>query len=287
MEAQRCRRCSCAAFLCCCVVALCWQQCTAYTEEEIAAERAEATSSAHVSPRRALQTAGELTTLPGSELALHQDGLDPLNEPCYTMGGTVPLCVGWVVCCVSYGTCTSHGGIISSNPDYYEGGCQSLSSSDTTWDAPGQENCQEQGECNHAYLSTVKNSATCSQEDEPSPVERTQREVPCYCSGQELEDGDCDPCPEEPAVAACGGTYMTDVPNDATSRLYAGATYPGWHGTHACRQTENGVTADNCDSSVCTQGSCLASGGAWLENVRRATQFFDHRAHHTSASQYT
>jgi hypothetical protein len=117
------------------VVALCWQQCTAYTEEEIAAERAEATSSAHVSPRRALQTTDELTTLPGSELALHQDGLDPLNEPCYTMGGTIPLCVGWVVCCVSYGTCTAHGGIISSNPEYYEGGCQSLSSSHTTWDA--------------------------------------------------------------------------------------------------------------------------------------------------------
>ena len=79
------------------------------------------------------------------------NGGTPLNEPCYSGENT---CVGYMVCCVTAGTCVSqHGGLVSSNALYYEGGCYSNSSSRRSF-APG---CQGmQGECNIPYLQAVR-----------------------------------------------------------------------------------------------------------------------------------
>ena len=61
--------------------------------------------------RRRLQT-GDEGLLPGPDLDAVNDGQDPLNEPCYTHNGQ---CEGYVVCCVTRGTCRGFGGLISSN----------------------------------------------------------------------------------------------------------------------------------------------------------------------------
>ncbi|KAL9139609.1 putative tandem protein 6, partial [Amphidinium carterae] len=93
----------------------------------------------------------------GNNITLHNDGWAPLNEPCYVHDSA---CQGYPVCCVTYGTCASqHGGTLSSNRKYYEGGCQSLQSSKTEWteDAAG---CSEQGECHWVYLQEWKNATT-------------------------------------------------------------------------------------------------------------------------------
>ena len=89
--------------------------------------------------------------LPGPDLEAVNDGQDPINEPCYTHGGQ---CEGYVVCCLTRGTCQGFGGTISSNANYYEGGCQDLDgSSADSWDNP---DCAEQGECHIPYLEQVK-----------------------------------------------------------------------------------------------------------------------------------
>ena len=82
---------------------------------------------------------------------------DAVNEPCYVHDAA---CVGYAVCCVTAGTCVSqHGGLVSSNALYYEGGCYSNSSSRRSF-APG---CQGmQGECNIPYLEAVRGATTIS-----------------------------------------------------------------------------------------------------------------------------
>lgn len=79
----------------------------------------------------------------------------PVNEPCYN---PEDVCVGYRVCCVKTGTCKSeHGGSVSSNADYYEGGCYSDKSSKRTF-APG---CGTKvGECNAAYLESAQGATT-------------------------------------------------------------------------------------------------------------------------------
>ena len=100
--------------------------------------------------RRRLQT-GDEGLLPGPDLEAVNDGQDPLNEPCYTHNGQ---CEGYVVCCVTRGTCAGFGGLISSNANYYEGGCADLEgSSASAWDNAA---CTEQGECHVPYLEQVK-----------------------------------------------------------------------------------------------------------------------------------
>jgi hypothetical protein len=81
----------------------------------------------------------------------------PVNEPCYVHDA---VCQGYPVCCVTYGTCISqHGGMVSSNALYYEGGCHSEDSSHGIT-APG---CQgKQGECNVPYLQSAMGASTSS-----------------------------------------------------------------------------------------------------------------------------
>ena len=64
------------------------------------------------------------------------------NEPCYTHSG---ICGGYPVCCVAAGTCPD---TISSNADYYEGGCTSPLSSTGGFGA----GCTKQGECVAPFL---------------------------------------------------------------------------------------------------------------------------------------
>ena len=59
------------------------------------------------------------------------------------------------MCCVAVGTCDA---IISSNLDYYEGGCQSLSSSKRDWSLPGQVDTTES--CTSA-IETASDTANC------------------------------------------------------------------------------------------------------------------------------
>jgi hypothetical protein len=106
----------------------------------------------------------------------------PLNEPCYVHDSA---CEGYPVCCVTTGTCVStHGGMVSSNALYYEGGCYSDSSS-TGITGAGCEG--KVGECNAPYLESAMGGTT--------------RE---YASGDE------------------GGTLlMTAIPDDVLTRLSA------------------------------------------------------------------
>ena len=67
----------------------------------------------------------------------------------------VRRCDGYLVCCVTYGTCLGFGGTISSNSAYYEGGCQSPDSSRQSWE---NSDCTEQGECHQPYLEQVTGS---------------------------------------------------------------------------------------------------------------------------------
>jgi len=95
---------------------------------------------------------------PGTNLPKFDDGKPPINEPCYEHVG---LCKGYPVCCVKYGTCKDLGGsAVSSNLAYYEGGCQSLSSSKKAWDAPENKDCTEQGECLAAYIESTAGGVT-------------------------------------------------------------------------------------------------------------------------------
>merc|ERR1719174_1557086 len=82
----------------------------------------------------------------GPELDKPSDGKTPANEPCYIHDETV--CEGYQVCCVTTGTCKEQGGTVSSNEDYYEGGCYSPESSKGDL-APG---CEQVGECHKPYL---------------------------------------------------------------------------------------------------------------------------------------
>jgi len=90
--------------------------------------------------------------LKGSELTPRTDGVKPLNEPCYVHDGA---CDGYAVCCVTIDTCISkHSGTVSSNTAYYEGGCQSFSSSKKDYSkSPG---CTQQGECLVQHLEVCK-----------------------------------------------------------------------------------------------------------------------------------
>ena len=62
-------------------------------------------------------------------------------------------CDGYPVCCVRKDTCVStHGGMISSNSKYYEGGCVSPNSRAKAL----PEGCAKQGECHAMYLEHMK-----------------------------------------------------------------------------------------------------------------------------------
>ena len=62
-------------------------------------------------------------------------------------------CEGYPVCCVKTGTCVSdHGGMVSSNAKYYEGGCVSPNSRARAL----PDGCAKQGECHAMYLEHMK-----------------------------------------------------------------------------------------------------------------------------------
>jgi len=88
--------------------------------------------------------------LQGELLKAVNNGQDPINEPCYdgqVFTASAKVCQGYIVCCVTKGTCpVSEGGIISSALKYYVGGC---GKSADKWSNP---DCQEQGECHIKYL---------------------------------------------------------------------------------------------------------------------------------------
>lgn len=93
----------------------------------------------------------------GSDLAQPASASEPVNEPCYIQGGTDSNgpCQGYPLCCVTKGTCVStHGGMLSSNVKYYEGGCTSPES------RSGMTCPSVQGECNAPYLEFAKNATT-------------------------------------------------------------------------------------------------------------------------------
>lgn len=86
----------------------------------------------------------------GATLAPRDDGVALLNEPCYgTHHHGDGACDGYMVCCVAAGTCQSkHGGMLSSNDKYYEGGCVGTGASKNHWNqAPKNATCKQQGEC--------------------------------------------------------------------------------------------------------------------------------------------
>jgi hypothetical protein len=90
-----------------------------------------------------------------------------LNEPCYVHDA---VCEGYPVCCVTAGTCRSqHGGMVSSNRLYYEGGCHSDASSHGIT-GPGCHGMQ--GECNIPYLQSVLGATT-----RPSAITNVSAEV--------------------------------------------------------------------------------------------------------------
>jgi len=94
------------------------------------------------------------TVSDASKTPMPADAEDAVNEPCYVHDA---VCEGYPVCCVTKGTCVSqHGGMVSSNSKYYEGGCWSPDSSKKTM-APG---CSKQGECNAMYLEHMKGGTT-------------------------------------------------------------------------------------------------------------------------------
>jgi len=89
-----------------------------------------------------------------SKTAMPADAADAVNEPCYVHDA---VCENYPVCCVTKGTCKStHGGMVSSNAKYYEGGCWSLDSSKTAH----AKGCTKQGECNAMYLEHMKGGTT-------------------------------------------------------------------------------------------------------------------------------
>jgi hypothetical protein len=89
-----------------------------------------------------------------SKTAMPADAADAVNEPCYVHDA---VCENYPVCCVTKGTCKStHGGMVSSNAKYYEGGCWSLDSSKTAH----AKGCTKQGECNAMYLEHMKGGKT-------------------------------------------------------------------------------------------------------------------------------
>jgi len=92
--------------------------------------------------------------LQGELLKAVNNGQDPINEPCYdgqVFTASAKVCQGYIVCCVTKGTCpVSEGGIISSALKYYVGGC---GKSADKWSNP---DCQEQGECHIKYLEEEK-----------------------------------------------------------------------------------------------------------------------------------
>merc|ERR1719321_502856 len=76
------------------------------------------------------------------------------------------------VCCVTLNTCISrHGGMVSSNLDYYEGGCQSFQSSKKTYNETlyGNGACVQQGECMVQYTQVCKGGTTKSGQKEELP----------------------------------------------------------------------------------------------------------------------
>lgn len=123
-------------------------------------ETMEASSTSNPRGRRHLQKedtpAGEY--LPGPFLPVKYGRQKPYNEPCFDPNDTGGPCEGgYQVCCVKRNTCThpkwSVETSISSNINYYEGGC---------WDRENtpkkfwtNDLCRAQGECVVPYLEEV------------------------------------------------------------------------------------------------------------------------------------
>jgi len=95
----------------------------------------------------------------GEDFPPRDDGVAPLNEPCYVHDGA---CDGYPVCCVTKGTCVSkHSGTISSTLAYYEGGCQDKESRKKEWSEEHKNaDCKQQGECMIQHLEVCKGGTT-------------------------------------------------------------------------------------------------------------------------------
>ena len=94
------------------------------------------------------------------------DSADAVNEPCFVWtNGRENYCPRYMVCCVKVGTCVPLGGIVSSNANYYMGGCWSASSSKGSIPS----DCAKQGECHAGYLYHMFNATTEAGAADPTP----------------------------------------------------------------------------------------------------------------------
>ena len=217
--------------------------------------------------------------LPGPDLPAVNDGNPPINEPCYTHGGQ---CEGYLVCCLTRGTCLDFGGIISSNDNYYEGGCSDLEgSSDDAWENP---ECTEQGECHIPYLEQVKGGVAADglMTDVPSecvfPVQ-----IMCVLHGVKVSHRLATSANAN-AVDTCGCRVLARLSQTGTPSTPAPAPGGGgWGGGggHGGSGSGSGSSCYDmtgaiggtphtclCTADICANegAACTAGGGIWAES---------------------
>ena len=170
------------------------------------------------------------------------------------------------VCCVNIGTCE---GVVSSNLDYYEGGCQSLSSSKRDWSLPGQVATTES--CTSA-IETTSDTANCEIECVISrygtssrtcvPTSGAAAGISCaYVESYDTSTGGYD--------ESCTSTLTTE--HDTTNcDLFAGTGGTGG----SCDATDAGTAAGATCAYVPTFAGCTEQGechAPYLEFVKGGT----------------
>ena len=168
------------------------------------------------------------------------------------------------VCCVAVGTCDA---TISSNLDYYEGGCQSLSSSKRDWSLPGQVATTES--CT-STIETTSDTTNCEFDCVTSRYGTTSRA--CVATSGAAAGISCayvaadsDAGTEESCTSTL--TAATDTTN---CDLTAGTGGTGG----SCAATDAGTTAGATCTYVPTFAGCQEQGechAPYLELVKGGT----------------